>query len=194
MLDVQRNIMINDYQTPPTTKQYWKNKDKNVKRVNWDIPETILSGVTSIAELEGKNKREIVIKAIKEYLEKNGINSIDITEYKLKKPKNKLKLKEKTIKTIKPKRESKNKEIKLCKVEGCTNKHSTKGYCGKHYQQMRRFGKIFDHKYPNKNYERVNEIIKLRDEDKKKFKDIAEILGITRQRVHQIYQKEKLNK
>lgn len=32
--------------------------------------------------------------------------------------------------------------MKTCSVEGCTNKHYGKGYCEKHYTQMRRYGKI----------------------------------------------------
>lgn len=34
------------------------------------------------------------------------------------------------------------KEKKICQVEDCNNKHSARGYCGKHYIQMRRDGKI----------------------------------------------------
>ena len=32
--------------------------------------------------------------------------------------------------------------MKICKVEGCSNKHLAKGYCAKHYRQMRVYGKI----------------------------------------------------
>lgn len=31
---------------------------------------------------------------------------------------------------------------KVCSVEGCNNKHHAKGYCDKHYKQVRRNGKI----------------------------------------------------
>ena len=31
---------------------------------------------------------------------------------------------------------------KICKVDGCKNKHLAKGYCWKHYLQLRRHGKI----------------------------------------------------
>ena len=31
----------------------------------------------------------------------------------------------------------------ICKVEGCTNKVVAKGLCSKHYNQLRRYGKIF---------------------------------------------------
>ena len=34
--------------------------------------------------------------------------------------------------------------MKTCCVEGCNNKHSAKGYCGKHYQQIKRYGRILD--------------------------------------------------
>lgn len=32
--------------------------------------------------------------------------------------------------------------MRECKVEGCTEKHEAKGYCKKHYQQMRKYGAI----------------------------------------------------
>lgn len=31
---------------------------------------------------------------------------------------------------------------KGCKVENCKNKHAAKGYCAKHYYQIRKYGKI----------------------------------------------------
>ena len=34
--------------------------------------------------------------------------------------------------------------MKICKVEGCNNKHYAKGYCSKHYTQLRRHGEILD--------------------------------------------------
>lgn len=34
--------------------------------------------------------------------------------------------------------------MKTCKVEGCNNKHHAKGYCGKHYAQIKTYGKILD--------------------------------------------------
>lgn len=35
---------------------------------------------------------------------------------------------------------------KKCSVEGCENKHCAKGYCKKHYEQMRLYGCITDNK------------------------------------------------
>ena len=32
--------------------------------------------------------------------------------------------------------------MKICKVEGCNNKYYAKGYCEKHYNQIRKHGKI----------------------------------------------------
>lgn len=32
--------------------------------------------------------------------------------------------------------------MKTCKVEGCNGKHFSKGYCSKHYQQIRRYGEV----------------------------------------------------
>ena len=43
--------------------------------------------------------------------------------------------------------------MKTCKVEGCNNKHYGKGYCAKHYQQIKRKGKIY------KTYKEPNDII-----------------------------------
>ena len=43
--------------------------------------------------------------------------------------------------------------MKTCKVEGCNEKHYGKGYCGKHYQQIKRKGKIY------KTYKEPNDII-----------------------------------
>lgn len=31
---------------------------------------------------------------------------------------------------------------KICKVDGCENKHYAKGYCRKHYDQMKKYGEI----------------------------------------------------
>lgn len=38
-----------------------------------------------------------------------------------------------------------------CKVEGCEGKYKTKGYCAKHYQQIRIGGKIFERTIFDKN-------------------------------------------
>lgn len=32
--------------------------------------------------------------------------------------------------------------MKICKVEGCNGKHYAKGYCQKHYSQMKKYGRI----------------------------------------------------
>ena len=34
--------------------------------------------------------------------------------------------------------------MKICKIEGCNNKHYAKGYCSKHYTQLRRHGEVLD--------------------------------------------------
>lgn len=48
--------------------------------------------------------------------------------------------------------------MKKCKVEGCNSKHVAKGYCSKHYQQMKKHGQILDRtKYD------PNEIIEYED-------------------------------
>lgn len=33
---------------------------------------------------------------------------------------------------------------RICSVEGCNNKHHGKGYCSKHYMQMKKHGKILE--------------------------------------------------
>ena len=30
----------------------------------------------------------------------------------------------------------------MCKVDGCEGKHRAHGYCGKHYRQIRMFGRL----------------------------------------------------
>lgn len=32
--------------------------------------------------------------------------------------------------------------MKKCKVEGCENKHKAKGYCGRHYEQIKKYGRV----------------------------------------------------
>ena len=58
--------------------------------------------------------------------------------------------------------------MRICKVEGCNNKHRCKGYCDKHYRQIRTYGRILDRtKYdPNEivEYEDHAEIV-LYDKD-----------------------------
>lgn len=47
--------------------------------------------------------------------------------------------------------------MKTCKVEGCNGKHKAKGYCNKHYIQMRDFGEIRRTRFDS------NEIIEYED-------------------------------
>ena len=48
--------------------------------------------------------------------------------------------------------------MKICQVDGCNNKHRCKGYCDKHYRQIRTYGRILDRtKYD------PNEIIEYED-------------------------------
>lgn len=53
--------------------------------------------------------------------------------------------------------------MKKCTVEGCDNKHLAKGYCSKHYQQMKKCGHILEKTIFN-----ANEIIE--------YEDYAEII------------------
>lgn len=39
--------------------------------------------------------------------------------------------------------------LKICKVPGCNNIHVAKGYCDKHYRQIKKHGKIMDEIYEN---------------------------------------------
>lgn len=58
--------------------------------------------------------------------------------------------------------------MKKCKVEGCNCKHHAKGYCSKHYTQVRRYGKVLNRtKYdPNEiiEYEDYAEVILYNEE------------------------------
>ncbi len=47
--------------------------------------------------------------------------------------------------------------MKICKLEGCDKKHYGKGYCAKHYMQLRTHGKIF------RTFKDPNEIIEHSD-------------------------------
>lgn len=53
--------------------------------------------------------------------------------------------------------------MKICSVEGCNGKHYSKGFCNKHYQQMKKYGKIL-----NRTKFDSNEIIE--------YEDFAEII------------------
>lgn len=57
---------------------------------------------------------------------------------------------------------------KTCSVEGCSNKYLAKGYCSKHYTQLRRYGKILDRTRND-----LNEIIE--------YDDYAEIILYNKQ-------------
>lgn len=50
---------------------------------------------------------------------------------------------------------------KICSVEGCNKKHFGKGYCEKHYTQIRRHGKILDRTRhdPNEIIDRGNHVV-----------------------------------
>lgn len=52
--------------------------------------------------------------------------------------------------------------MRLCSVEGCNGKYYGKGYCNKHYQQIRKYGEI------RRTKEDLNEIVL--------YKDYAEII------------------
>ena len=38
--------------------------------------------------------------------------------------------------------------MRICKVDGCSNKYFSKGYCSRHYQQVKKYGKIYKQIYP----------------------------------------------
>lgn len=66
--------------------------------------------------------------------------------------------------------------MKKCTVEGCDNKYYSKGYCQKHYSQMRKYGKTFNVDF------NVNEIIEYEDHIEiclynKKREEIAKALA-----------------
>ena len=61
-------MQLTENKTHPSTRQYWKNIGKGIKRVNIDIPERIWKNVEEEAKIQGVKKREIVIDALTEYL------------------------------------------------------------------------------------------------------------------------------
>ena len=72
--------------------------------------------------------------------------------------------------------------MKKCQVEGCNNKHCAKGYCQKHYYQMKRCGKATARNRLSKNeiieYEDYAEIIlydKNNEEKARTFIDLDDI-------------------
>ena len=48
--------------------------------------------------------------------------------------------------------------MKKCKIEGCEGKYCAKGYCGKHYQQLKKYGHI-----PERTQRDANEITEYED-------------------------------
>lgn len=60
-------MQLTENKTHPSTRQYWKNIGKGIKRVNIDIPERIWKNVEEEAKIQGVKKREIVIDALTEY-------------------------------------------------------------------------------------------------------------------------------
>jgi hypothetical protein len=40
--------------------------------------------------------------------------------------------------------------MKKCSVEGCDGKHCGLGFCKKHYNQYKKYGRIMDEEYKNK--------------------------------------------
>lgn len=48
--------------------------------------------------------------------------------------------------------------MKKCSVDGCNGKYLAKGYCGKHYMQLRKYGRILERSHKD-----LNEIIEYED-------------------------------
>lgn len=88
------------------------------------------------------------------------------------------------------------KPVKYCSLENCNNSHYSGGLCVKHYRQSRREqGKDLNNNYKpkgqkEKSKEQVITINQLRQQGKT-FTEIGQLLGISKQRVHQIYHNSK---
>ena len=89
------------------------------------------------------------------------------------------------------------KPVKYCDIEDCNNKHYSGGLCAKHYRKRRREqGKDLNSSYKQKNYKGKGRKEKSKElaitvnqlrEQRKTFKEIGQILGLSKQRIHQIY-------
>ena len=78
--------------------------------------------------------------------------------------------------------------MKTCKVDGCNNKHLAKGYCNKHYRQMRRHGEILDRTRFTPNeiviYDNYAEIILYDNQNKEKSRAIIDIDDIDKVKLY----------
>ena len=63
-----QTLQMTEEKIPETTKQYWRNIGKDVRRINVDIPDQLWGKVGKEAETQGVKKRDIVIEALTEYL------------------------------------------------------------------------------------------------------------------------------
>jgi DNA-binding CsgD family transcriptional regulator len=77
-----------------------------------------------------------------------------------------------------------------CKAPDCDKRAHQCGYCSSHYYMKRRYGTLTHKKYSRPLSERNKEIIVLY-ENGMTYQEIADKYGITRQRVRQIYMRDR---
>lgn len=84
------------------------------------------------------------------------------------------------------------KPVKYCSMKNCNNKHYANGFCQKHNAQHRREqGKDLNNSYKPKGQKEKSRqlaitINQLRQQ-RKTFAEIGQMLGLSKQRIHQIY-------
>ena len=85
--------------------------------------------------------------------------------------------------------------MKTCSVEGCNGKHKAKGYCNKHYIQMKRRGKILDRsiKDPNEiiEYDDHAEIVMYNKQHEETGRAIIDLDDVDKVKNYKWYLKDK---
>lgn len=51
--------------------------------------------------------------------------------------------------------------MKICSINGCNGKHLAKGYCVRHYKQMKRHGRVFNTRYETNEYVDVGDYLEI---------------------------------
>ena len=84
--------------------------------------------------------------------------------------------------------------MKICSVDGCNNKHKGLGYCGKHYQQYRKYGRILERTTHDLNeiviYEDYAEIVLYNKDDVEVGRALIDIEDIDKVKNYKWYLKK----
>ena len=84
--------------------------------------------------------------------------------------------------------------MKICKIEGCSNKHHAKGYCKKHYEQIRKYGKILERTMQTPNeiieYEDYAEIILYNMQNEEIARTLIDLDDVDKVKEHKWYLKD----